>query len=103
MSSRSYDVAVVGASIAGCTAARLYAQRGARVALIERRPSLDAYKTVCTHFIQSSASCSGSSTCRTSTARRRVRGSPSSVTPISTARSSATGAATGGSSCPTTS
>lgn len=55
MSSRSYDVAVVGASIAGCTAARLYAQRGARVALIERRPSLDAYKTVCTHFIQSSA------------------------------------------------
>ena len=55
MSGRSYDVAVVGASIAGCTAARLYAQCGARVALIERRPSLDAYKTVCTHFIQSSA------------------------------------------------
>ena len=25
------------------------------MALIERRPSLDAYKTVCTHFIQSSA------------------------------------------------
>jgi flavin-dependent dehydrogenase len=50
-----YDVAVVGASIAGCTAARMYAQRGARVALIEKRPSLDAYKTVCTHFIQSSA------------------------------------------------
>lgn len=52
---RPYDVAVVGASIAGCTAARMYAQRGARVALIERRPALDAYKTVCTHFIQSSA------------------------------------------------
>jgi flavin-dependent dehydrogenase len=51
----SYDVAVVGASIAGCTAARMYAQRGARVALIERKPALDAYKTVCTHFIQSSA------------------------------------------------
>jgi flavin-dependent dehydrogenase len=50
-----YDVAIVGASTAGCTAARLLAQRGARVALIERRPSLDAYKTVCTHFIQSSA------------------------------------------------
>ena len=31
----TYDVAVVGASVAGCTAARLYAQRGARVALIE--------------------------------------------------------------------
>jgi flavin-dependent dehydrogenase len=55
VSERPYDVAVVGASIAGCTAARLYAQRGARVALIERRPSMDAYKTVCTHFIQSSA------------------------------------------------
>ena len=50
-----YDVAIVGASTAGCTAARLFAQRGARVALIERRPSLDAHKTVCTHFIQSSA------------------------------------------------
>lgn len=50
-----FDVAIVGASTAGCTAARLYAQRGARVALIERRPSPDAYKTVCTHFIQSSA------------------------------------------------
>jgi menaquinone-9 beta-reductase len=50
-----YDVAVVGASVAGCTAARLYARRGARVALIERRPAIDAHKTVCTHYIQSSA------------------------------------------------
>ncbi|MDQ6810725.1 MAG: NAD(P)/FAD-dependent oxidoreductase [Actinomycetota bacterium] len=50
-----YDVAIVGASTAGCTAARLFALRGARVALIERRPALDAYKTVCTHYIQSSA------------------------------------------------
>jgi 2-polyprenyl-6-methoxyphenol hydroxylase-like FAD-dependent oxidoreductase len=50
-----YDVAVVGASIAGCTAARLFALRGARVALIERRPDLDAYKTVCTHYVQASA------------------------------------------------
>jgi len=50
-----YDVAIVGASTAGCTAARLFALRGARVALIERRPAIDAYKTVCTHFIQSSA------------------------------------------------
>jgi len=51
----SYDVAIVGASVAGCTAARLFALRGARVALIEARPAMDAYKTVCTHFIQSSA------------------------------------------------
>ena len=53
--SEDYDVAIVGASTAGCTAARLFALRGARVALVERRPALDAYKTVCTHFIQSSA------------------------------------------------
>jgi flavin-dependent dehydrogenase len=50
-----YDVAIVGASTAGCTAARLFAQQGARVALVERRPAIDAHKTVCTHFIQSSA------------------------------------------------
>ncbi len=55
MSADRYDVAVVGASVAGCTAARLFAQRGARVALIERRPDPSAYKTVCTHYIQSSA------------------------------------------------
>jgi flavin-dependent dehydrogenase len=55
MSAPGYDVAVVGASTAGCTAARLFAQAGARVALIERRSAIDAYKTVCTHFIQSSA------------------------------------------------
>src|SRR3954452_8477591 len=50
-----FDVVVVGASVAGCTAARLYAQRGARVALVERRPDIDAHKTVCTHYIQPSA------------------------------------------------
>jgi flavin-dependent dehydrogenase len=48
---REFDVAVVGASVAGCTAARLLAQRGARVALIEKRPSPDAYKVTCTHAI----------------------------------------------------
>ncbi len=55
MSAHDYDVAVVGASTAGCTAARLFALGGARVALVEKRPAMDAYKTVCTHFIQSSA------------------------------------------------
>jgi 2-polyprenyl-6-methoxyphenol hydroxylase-like FAD-dependent oxidoreductase len=55
MSADDYDVAIVGASTAGCTAARLFALGGARVALVEKRPALDAYKTVCTHFIQSSA------------------------------------------------
>src|SRR5829696_1049797 len=55
MSVERYDVAVVGASIGGCTAARLFAQRGARVALIERRADPQAHKTACTHYIQSSA------------------------------------------------
>jgi menaquinone-9 beta-reductase len=48
-------VVIVGASIAGCTAARLFALAGARVALIERRPDPAAYKVVCTHAILSSA------------------------------------------------
>ncbi len=51
----TYDVAIVGASVGGCTAAKLYGERGAKVALIERRPDPAAYKTVCTHFIQPSA------------------------------------------------
>ncbi len=51
----SYDAVVVGASIGGCTAARLLAQSGARVALVDRSPDPDAYKTVCTHYIQPSA------------------------------------------------
>jgi menaquinone-9 beta-reductase len=55
MSAGDFDVVVVGASVGGCTAARLFAQRGARVALVERRPDIDAYKTVCTHYIQPSA------------------------------------------------
>src|SRR6266480_7787735 len=50
-----FDVIVVGASIAGCTAARLFALAGARVALVERRPDPGAYKVVCTHQILSSA------------------------------------------------
>src|SRR4051794_22839589 len=45
------DVAIVGASIGGCTAARLFALAGARVALVERRPDPDAYKITCTHQI----------------------------------------------------
>src|SRR5215813_9755902 len=52
----SYDAVVVGASTAGCTTARMLGLAGARVALVERRPDPDAYKTVCTHYIQPSAS-----------------------------------------------
>jgi flavin-dependent dehydrogenase len=50
-----FDVVVVGGSIAGCAVARLYGRRGARVAVVERRPDVDAFKTVCTHYIQPSA------------------------------------------------
>jgi flavin-dependent dehydrogenase len=55
MTESEFDAVIVGASVAGCTAARLYAERGARVALVERRRDIDAYKTVCTHYIQPSA------------------------------------------------
>ena len=51
----AFDVVVVGASISGCTAARLFALAGARVALVERRPDPGAYKVACTHAILSSA------------------------------------------------
>lgn len=53
--SHDYDVAVVGASIAGCTAAIFFARNGLRVALIERNSKVDSYKRLCTHFILSSA------------------------------------------------
>ncbi len=49
-----YDVAIVGASLAGCAAAILFAREGLRVALIERHKNPTAYKTLCTHFIQAS-------------------------------------------------
>jgi len=50
-----YDVAIVGASVAGCSAAILFVRHGFRVALIERNPDVNAYKHVCTHFILSCA------------------------------------------------
>jgi menaquinone-9 beta-reductase len=50
-SAKHFDVAVVGASIAGCTTARLFAQRGASVALVERHTDPLAYKVTCTHAI----------------------------------------------------
>lgn len=54
-SAEDFDVAVVGGSLAGCAAARLFAQQGASVALVERRPDPAAYKVTCTHAILSSA------------------------------------------------
>jgi menaquinone-9 beta-reductase len=52
----TFDVAIAGASVAGCAAARLFGLAGARVALVERRPDPQAYKVACTHAILSSAS-----------------------------------------------
>lgn len=50
-----YDVAIVGGSLAGCTAAILLSRAGARVALIEKSPDPSAFKRICSHFIQASA------------------------------------------------
>lgn len=56
MASRAdYDVAIVGASLSGCTAALLLGQAGARVALIEKQPSPRAFKRMCSHLVQPSA------------------------------------------------
>jgi 2-polyprenyl-6-methoxyphenol hydroxylase-like FAD-dependent oxidoreductase len=50
-----YDVAIVGASLAGCAAAISYGRAGMRVALLEKRPDPAAFKRICTHYIQASA------------------------------------------------
>jgi 2-polyprenyl-6-methoxyphenol hydroxylase-like FAD-dependent oxidoreductase len=50
-----YDVAIVGASLAGCAAAILLGRSGVRVALLEKSPDPQAFKRVCSHYIQSSA------------------------------------------------
>src|SRR6266853_6110271 len=49
------DVAVVGASLSGCTAATRVARSGLRVVLLERSADPQSYKRICTHFIQPSA------------------------------------------------
>ena len=49
-----FDAVIVGASLAGCTAAIKLGRAGARVALVERRPDPGAFKRVCSHLIQGS-------------------------------------------------
>ncbi len=49
------DILVVGAGIAGCTAALLYARAGLSVMVIEKKKKKEDYKRLCTHFIQPSA------------------------------------------------
>ncbi len=55
MTDRDFDVVIVGASIAGCTAATFLARRGARVALIESHSDPKTHKRMCTHAMQASA------------------------------------------------
>jgi 2-polyprenyl-6-methoxyphenol hydroxylase-like FAD-dependent oxidoreductase len=49
------QVVVVGASLAGCTAAMLLARAGVSVTVVEQRPDPAAFKRICGHFIQASA------------------------------------------------
>jgi menaquinone-9 beta-reductase len=46
-----YDVAIVGASIAGCTAAIVYGRAGLRVALLEKHRNVATHKVLCGHFL----------------------------------------------------
>jgi 2-polyprenyl-6-methoxyphenol hydroxylase-like FAD-dependent oxidoreductase len=50
-----YDAVIVGASLAGCATAIALGRSGARIALVEKRPDPDAFKRICSHFIQASA------------------------------------------------
>jgi flavin-dependent dehydrogenase len=51
----NYDAIIVGGSLAGCTAATLLGRAGNRVALVEKQPDPQAFKRMCSHFIQASA------------------------------------------------
>jgi flavin-dependent dehydrogenase len=53
--SADYDVAIVGASLAGCATAILLGRAGAKVALTEKSPDPDCFKRICSHFVQASA------------------------------------------------
>ena len=49
------DAVIVGGSLPGCSTAILLGRAGARVAVVEKQPNPDAFKRMCTHFIQASA------------------------------------------------
>jgi flavin-dependent dehydrogenase len=55
MTDRDFDVVIIGASIAGCTAAIFLARQGARIALIESHSDPKTHKRICTHAMQASA------------------------------------------------
>jgi 2-polyprenyl-6-methoxyphenol hydroxylase-like FAD-dependent oxidoreductase len=45
------DVVIVGASVAGCTAALLYGRAGLRVTVVEKQRDPAAFKALCGHFV----------------------------------------------------
>lgn len=49
-----HDAVIVGASLAGCAAAIQLGRAGLRVAVVEKRPDPNAFKRICSHFIQAS-------------------------------------------------
>lgn len=49
-----YDAVVVGASLAGCATAIQLGRSGLRVAVVEKQPDPNAFKRICSHFIQAS-------------------------------------------------
>jgi 2-polyprenyl-6-methoxyphenol hydroxylase-like FAD-dependent oxidoreductase len=50
----AYDAVIVGASLAGCATAIQLGRAGLRVAMIEKQPDPNAFKRMCSHFIQAS-------------------------------------------------
>src|SRR5829696_7204293 len=52
--SRDYDAVIVGGSLAGSTTAIFLGRAGLRVAVVERQPDPNAFKRMCSHFIQAS-------------------------------------------------
>ncbi len=50
-----FDVVIVGASLAGCATAILLGRRGLSVALVDKHGDAEAFKRLCGHYIQSSA------------------------------------------------
>jgi 2-polyprenyl-6-methoxyphenol hydroxylase-like FAD-dependent oxidoreductase len=49
-----YDAVIVGASLAGCSAAIGLGRAGARVALVEKHADPASFKRICSHYIQPS-------------------------------------------------
>jgi 2-polyprenyl-6-methoxyphenol hydroxylase-like FAD-dependent oxidoreductase len=51
LSRKTYDVVIVGASIAGCISAIEFVKRGLRVAVLEKHSDKNKYKVMCSHIM----------------------------------------------------